>query len=340
MLPIRQIWSAVLVGILATVAVGFSIAAEARAQDSENRPSSTAPIETDPIVSIARPSRLVPEGTFVISRRARISPAGGTGAWIVTYQNERGVATLPSMFVMPSRRLQRLESTLSVAESSERPTRRDRSVEAIVSGEVFVFQHYNFLMLTTMPRLLATTDESVKNAPQAAADSAKTESEAESKPGTEKQADTTDNNASAGVEEMIRDLESGGPIAPILQRPSSQDAPAETENERQSQSRRNSKPDASTLAEGSFIVKRAVRLVRSDSNGAWTVAFESDRDGMQEAPLVVLPCRLLEGLQSWAGRLGEAFRLNISGQVYTYQGQGYLLPTVMEIPYERDNLSP
>jgi len=53
-----------------------------------------------------------------------------------------------------------------------------------------------------------------------------------------------------------------------------------------------------------------------------------------------LPCRLLESLQSRAGQLGDAFRLNISGQVYTYQGQGYLLPTVMEIPYERDNLSP
>ena len=239
---------------------------------------------------------------------------------------------------MPSRRLQRLESTLSVAESSEGSTGRERSVDAIVSGEVFVFQHYNFLMLTTIPRLLATADESAENASQAA-DSAKTDSGAEAKPGTEKVADTT-NNASADVEKMIRDLESDGPIAPILQRPSSQDAPTGAENERRSQSRINSKPDAPTLAEGSFIVKRAVRLVRSDSNGAWTVVFESDRDGMKDAPLVVLPCRLLESLQSRAGQLGDAFRLNISGQVYTYQGQGYLLPTVMEIPYERDNLSP
>jgi len=322
-------------------AVGFLIVAESRAQETENGSSSaTNDIENDPMVAVARPKRLVPEGTFVISRRARIAPAGRTGAWIVTFRNERGVAALPSMFLMPSRRLQRLESTLSVSESSEGPTGRDRSIDAIVSGEVFVFRHYNFLMLTTMPRLLAETDESSENATQGEADAAKTDSGAESKPPNDQDADATKNNASADVEKMIRDLESGGPIAPILQRPSSLDAPSGENRNGRSQTRRNSKPDASTLAEGSFIVKRAVRLVRSDSNGAWTVVFESDRDGLQDAPLVVLPCRMLESLQSRARQLGDAFRLSISGQVYTYQGQGYLLPTMMEIPYERDNLSP
>ena len=279
---------------------------------------SKAPTAIQPSRSLAEselpPSRrLLAEGTFVISRRARISHAGSTRAWIVEFANEPGSSVLPPMLLMPSQRLQRLESVLEDLEHEP------LSLEVILSGETYVYSKRNFLMLTSMPRLVAKSSDS---------DSSSGSDEQSSEP----EGPTTE------AERMIRELEEDSLVLPILQ-PANADieSPLNHGDEVGDEQRK----DRQTHSEGTYIFQRSARLIRSGIGGPWTVVFESDDGGESEdAPLIVLPCQLLETLRKRAGQRGDGFRFLISGNIYRYHHTSYLLPTVTQIPYERANLSP
>lgn len=102
--------------------------------------------------------------------------------------------------------------------------------------------------------------------------------------------------------------------------------------------------------EGEYLVNRAGRLIRGiggDVGGggvgaASNVLFAFEADGMApaaaEAPMLVMPCKLLELMEDTAVERGDQTVFIISGRVYTHRGANYLLPTTMRLEYDLGNL--
>ncbi len=288
--------------------------------------------------NVRRNRRLIPEETFVIGREAVIRSAGESGAWIIIFENGGGQGELPAMFLMPSRRLQRLETAL---EMKKEVANGEFELRALVSGQVFAYQNYNFLMLTAMPRLQAPAEDEDEEASEVEDGTEDESAAADGEGGDDGEESEGVGNASADVESMIKDLESEGPMAPIFQRPAvDSTARGNGTTPRAGKYGETGAANRNALVEGAFVMNRAARLVHTIDTGAWAIVFESDDDGLSDEPLIVQPCKMLEQMEARAEQLGDAFKLNISGQVFTYRGGVYLLPTLMQLPYERDNLSP
>jgi hypothetical protein len=49
---------------------------------------------------------------------------------------------------------------------------------------------------------------------------------------------------------------------------------------------------------------------------------------------------LLERIETYVQRAGSTAPVLLSGRVHAYEGRGYLLPTVFQIPRERTMLRP
>ena len=93
------------------------------------------------------------------------------------------------------------------------------------------------------------------------------------------------------------------------------------------------------LPEETQIVNRRGKITR-DSGGGWMFVFDADATALADPPMRLLPCLLVERIEDYARRTGNNSPALISGPVYLYQGQNYLLPTVFRIPAERKNITP
>jgi len=92
--------------------------------------------------------------------------------------------------------------------------------------------------------------------------------------------------------------------------------------------------------EGEFIVSRKGRLQQAGEGGAALFVFEADGQNASEPPMVMQPCRLLEDMEDYVARHGDRVVFIVSGQVHTYRGANYLLPTMMKLAVDQGNLRP
>ncbi len=91
--------------------------------------------------------------------------------------------------------------------------------------------------------------------------------------------------------------------------------------------------------EGEFIMNRRGRLISVTESGHRLFVFESDASQSPELPLVMQACQLLETMEDTVDRRGDATTFILSGQVHTYRGANYLLPTMMKIAVDTGNLT-
>ena len=92
------------------------------------------------------------------------------------------------------------------------------------------------------------------------------------------------------------------------------------------------------LPEGTFIVNRRGRLMRSSDGAHVMFVFEADQADAPENPMILQPCRKLEDMEDYIEKHGDQTTFRLSGQVHTYRGANYLLPTMMVIDIDRGNL--
>jgi hypothetical protein len=93
--------------------------------------------------------------------------------------------------------------------------------------------------------------------------------------------------------------------------------------------------------EGQFIITRRGRMVRaSGDSSAWMFVFDGDASGIQDPPMFLMPCTLLEDMEGLANRGGDSAIFVVSGQVFVYRGANYLLPTLMRLVPDKGNLKP
>jgi len=94
------------------------------------------------------------------------------------------------------------------------------------------------------------------------------------------------------------------------------------------------------LPEGTFIVTRRGRLIRSSDGAHVLFVFEADDQASPEAPMILMPCRKLQDMEDYTEKHGDQTVFRLSGQVHTYRSANYLLPTMMVIDINRGNLTP
>jgi len=92
------------------------------------------------------------------------------------------------------------------------------------------------------------------------------------------------------------------------------------------------------LPEGTFIVNRRGRIMRSSDGAHVMFVFEADQPDAPETPMILMPCRKLEDMEDYVEKHGDQTTFRLSGQVHTYRGANYLLPTMMVIDIDRGNL--
>jgi hypothetical protein len=77
---------------------------------------------------------------------------------------------------------------------------------------------------------------------------------------------------------------------------------------------------------GAMIVDRVGRLVREEGGGWWALHFESEKKVLYEAPIRLLPNRLLEEMEQAQAKGAKAgVKFIVSGEVTEYRGRRYLL---------------
>lgn len=143
-----------------------------------------------------------------------------------------------------------------------------------------------------------------------------------------------ESSRTAVIEEIKRELLRDDPVSPLIRAAeSNQDLVLPTMEAA-------APPKGKLLPEGSFIVNRLGRMIRAEHGGNWLFAFDSDGDAQQDPPMVLLPSRRLEQMEKLAQERGDALQLVVSGKVLVYHKRNYLLPTIVKVPYKRENLSP
>jgi len=90
--------------------------------------------------------------------------------------------------------------------------------------------------------------------------------------------------------------------------------------------------------EGELVVNRRGRLTRSGDGVHSMFVFESDSRDNPEPPMMLMPCQLLQNMEDLVADRGDRIVFIITGQVFTYRGANYMLPTVMKLAIDRGNL--
>ncbi len=91
--------------------------------------------------------------------------------------------------------------------------------------------------------------------------------------------------------------------------------------------------------EGQFILTRRGRLVKAKGGTTpYTFVFDGDTGSLNEPPMFLMPCLLLEDMEKIAKAQGDSAVFVVSGQVFVYKGANYLLPTLMKLAQSKGNL--
>jgi len=90
-------------------------------------------------------------------------------------------------------------------------------------------------------------------------------------------------------------------------------------------------PGVNRLREGQPIWNRVGRLIKDQAGTGYLFAFEADNTTLQDPPMPLLPCRMLEQMEGAANsNAGNPVKFKVSGQVTEYHGKNYLLINFMQ----------
>lgn len=82
--------------------------------------------------------------------------------------------------------------------------------------------------------------------------------------------------------------------------------------------------------EGDFVISRRGRLIRSSDSNHRLFLFEADDRQSPDPPMVLLPCQKLETMENFAEERGDTIVFVLTGQITTYRGVNYILPTMIK----------
>lgn len=271
---------------------------------------------TSPVVPVSNPPS-VPGTSPATKPTGAIPPTGSTGPSIPkgtllpegTFLSGRPGAIVKSpggsyLFVPSEASAGMAKATPMVLQWNQRLSQVAAAIEgndaaaASVSGQAFVYKGRQYLLLSVFS--MTRNTDIVAPAPG------------------NKSATPNAPAANADVRTLMEELDS---------RPSAPRAMDQRVLTTESTTVRGSKD--TVIAEGTVITGRRARLVRGP--GGLTVTFDNGPGNAGLPPMQLLPCRLLEQLESLAASRGENLTIRLSGRTTVHAGMNYLLPTMYQV---------
>jgi len=297
----------------AALALGLSMVTPAMADD-RRPPTPTSPPALDAVdLDVTRPSiaPLLREGSQIQSVHGTLREHAPSGTWRFTRNPEADAASDAPRYefiMLPNTHLSEMQHVVRSAD--------DQRVTFQITGEVFIYDGRNYLLVSFPPRVVS--EEAV--------------SQRGERDGPEPDEAGDDSDRPRSAAEIMRDLErETGPVGRT---------PAAPRTERDRERRQGARSDTERLLpENTSIQLRRGRIGR-DAGGAWQFIFDADASGQADPPMTLMPCQLLHRIERHARRAGSSAPVLISGRVFTYGGRNYLLPTAFQIPRERSELKP
>ncbi len=245
------------------------------------------------------------EGSFLTGRRGRVSSDGDR--WFFHFDTTAGGGAEPPMRLMPCLTLMEMRRLLE--------SRRETAT-FVLSGEVFEHGGENHLMPMFFTVVGRDAGASREDGAEGGARGA--EGAAGSAPGRPRGGEAGSEPSAA---DLIARVEKATAAKRTFERPGAAAHVGEAAR-------------ASLLREGEIVSARRGRLVRAAHN-AWDVVFDNDPQTPEGAAVSMrlLPCRTLERMEEVGVRFGETLSLVVSGQVYVFEGENYLLPTVFRVDF-------
>lgn len=316
-----------------------------------------SPPEDDPMKTFRAP--LLREGSTLVEAYAKLKREGPQNWWTLTVDGDLDAtssaattATPPhELIVLPCTRLTEMLRIIDSAAARSGSTNDGDGddVRFKVSGRVYVFRDRNYLLPThavvvsevsTRPKTPAVTTTPV--APASAPTTTSADAPAATPLGVAGDDDSAEAIARA-LEQAAGPLSRSSAAATEARTPpvrGTQTQPTGSRAQPGSTTRGASTTSAAiTMQENTAIVNRRGKITR-DRSGGWLLVFDADANGISDPPVKLLPCLLLESIETYARRVGNNSPVIITGQVYLYDGQVHLLPTVYRIPRERSRLTP
>ncbi|HHN77235.1 MAG TPA: hypothetical protein ENK11_00975 [Phycisphaerales bacterium] len=266
---------------------------------------------------------LLPERTFLNKVTGTVL-RGPNETRIFVPAPTRSAPTPRAMLILPCTVLERFD-TYTLADA-------DRAGVSL-SGQVFLYNDRNYILPTLMqisssaePPLAESTPPA-SPAPTPPDEIATTDQQA--RPDTPREAPPDPLADNPDVAALMAQLERHSPISRSLSTPPD-DAPQDSEA---------AEPETPQppIEDGGYIAARRGRVVRLPE-GVWAFVPDTD-DPAFRGSAVLLPCRTLEALERRAFYSGDAVAGLLSGRIYHYDGQTYLLPTLYQTEH-RDGIDP
>lgn len=309
-------------------------------------------IRVDPRVLGVAPGEPLPplrrEGETLRKRDGQLMPTGDRGfaVFILDADPEAGDEQPLGVIMAPCMTLEAMERLLED---------RGDSLRFTVTGQVHTYRGVNYLLPTSQPKpwlIDSGVLEQLVNAPdQAAASSegALAGPEAEVPEAAispeEEQATPTAEDVLQQLLDQKRDSPAAEPVGATQEavesrsdRAADQSSLPRLANDPLLFGLNTDQPLAELKDEGQFIIARTGRMLRSADGSQALFVLNSDGPGAPEAPMILQACKLLETMEKTVDQLGEDVPFVVTGQVYTYRGANYLLPTIVKREFDRGNL--
>jgi len=250
---------------------------------------------------------LLREGTYLTSAKGAVVYDGSIGTWAFIIDEGPDAGEPRRIILLPSRVVEDMLHSVSGA---------DDRLYFELTGRLLVYDGMNFIIPTFASPLADVSASGGEAAPVEA-----TPVEA-SDPGSEAPTNTLDSSGDDVARRLEERLQ-----ARIGALPRSSD----------SGTRRS---DVETLTEGTRLQNRRGSIVRDQRSGTWRFVFDAVGSGPVDPTMELLPCLALERLQRAAAISDLPAAVLLSGEVTSFRGRNYLLPTLWRVAGEDRNLIP
>lgn len=237
---------------------------------------------------------LMREGTFLIRTLGTIGHDESIGAWTFTTVDNSKDDPRRVLGLLPSRAL---EDMLGTVKS------RGDGVRFEVTARVLVYDGMNFI-LPSIGTPVNEVNTSTAKPPKS--------SSAEPSSAPSNSLDSSDDAVADRLESRLRDRIGSLPVSP--DRP-----PADR------------KSSSLTMQEGTRLQNRRGAIVRDQRSGTWRFVFDAVGTATLDPVMEFLPCLLLERLQRSAAISDLPTSVLISGEVTSFHGRNYLLPSLWRV---------
>ncbi len=256
-------------------------------------------------------AKRLPEGTTLIRRPGQVLTLPTGHRVFVADERDRRSGEGP-MLIFPSRVLASLDASLAGSPAAP----------VVLSGYVYEYDGRNYLLPTAFSR------DTLPPRPEPEPVSESISESLGNEPSGANEIQIASAFDDPDVASLLDELDSSPAIRavapPAVQRPDTDAGESSVVTSTEAY-----------VADGTPITRRRARLVRGPG-GAWAFRFDNDfdtaRNPLLDQPMTVLPCRLLQRLESLAMTRGEGIELIVSGRVYTYGQRSYILPTIYQRP--------